>query len=276
MTPGADPAGAADVAALVRDLNHPDLPVRYAAANALGKLGPAAAPAVQALIDADLRSDDWGAPYARAIRCIGAPAVPALLKAIKRSARAPEEAGADARPPRPAEEGPGPARHRLPDWYKLIQTLALFWEVGLPAMIELMRHPHPEIRAYATGSVWHQGDGPPPLDEADIPAYLKAMEDDPLSEPRPRKIAEAAIPNFLKALEDPFISVREEAALALAEHLLYPEAVVPALNRLAREVVETEPFPPVFQEELLEAIEGHLRRYREADGDRGGPTAPPV
>jgi len=69
---------------LIELLEHPDVFVRKAAAQALGELGPAAAEAAPALVGVLCREESY--PHrsvSRALRKISAPAVPALVDALK-------------------------------------------------------------------------------------------------------------------------------------------------------------------------------------------------
>lgn len=237
-----------NITRIISNLTHPERDVRHAAADTLGEMGPAAQAAIPALIEALLRSDGPGEPYSRALAWIGTPVIPAVLDLIRSDAASQVADGllvmGPAETPIPEgenERGQGqPRRWTAPIWYDLMHVLWMIGEPAVPALIGLMGDPNPDVRAFAIRIVAALG-----LDDAPI--------------------IEAATPALLKTLEDPEPAIWQPAALALGRRQLHPRDVVPALEKIKRELESPEPLDAYSDEETYALANELLRLYEEGE-----------
>jgi HEAT repeat protein len=244
-----------DITGLIGNLTHPERDVRHAAADALGEMGPAAQAAIPALLEALLRSERPGEPYSRALAWIGRPVIPAVLDLIQSDAASQAADGLQIMgraetliPDGDHEGGQGQPRRWTPSvWYNLMHILWMIGEPAVPALIGLMGNPNPDVRAFAIQIVAALG-----------------LDDD--------RIIEAATPALLKTLEDPEPAIWQPAALALGRRQLHPRAVVPALEKIRRELESAEPFDAYPNEETYALANELLRLYEEGEDWTGRAT----
>ena len=202
-------AAEADVAGLIKSLSSPTESVRLSAIDSLGRAGPKAAKAVEALTGLlEDESASVRAHAAKALGHIGKPAVPAVkvLAALiadenAQVRRAAVEALADIEP--------GP-------------------EVGVPIIVKMLEDADPAARIRALDALAEEG-------KTAVPHLINALEKEEavywaclvLSEIGPD--AEEAVPALIKVLDDKRPGVRREAILALAA---IGEASAPATDAL--------------------------------------------
>jgi HEAT repeat protein len=182
----------AAIPGLLQALEHPNSPVRWRAAAALGQLGSEAAipGLLQALEDPDSSVRERAAA---ALEQLGSEAaILGLLQALED-----------------------------PDFSVRERAAAALGQLGSEAailgLLQALEHPNSNVRGSAAETLGKLGS------EAAIPGLLQALED-PDSSVRERAAAalgqlgsEAAILGLLQALEDPDSSVRERAAAALGQ-----------------------------------------------------------
>jgi len=182
----------------IEALKDEDKDVRSGAAEALGEIGPAAKPAVPALIEA-LGDEDSRVPvFAAALVKIGADAVPALVVALKENKR------------------------QVRPWAaSILARIGPDARAAIPALVEALRDGRKEVRwgaAHALGGI-------DPAARAATPALREALKDQDrdvraaaasaLGKVGPD--AEAAVPALIQALKDDDQGVRKAAAKALAK-----------------------------------------------------------
>ncbi len=180
---------------LANDLKSPEAPRRQRAAQILGRLGPAAVPAVPALLER-AQAEPAATVYAEALAQIGTPALPPLLQALSTAKK-----GSDDR-----------------TW-----VFRALNEMGAPALsglAEALRSPTPAVRAGAAAAL--QG---MPLEKHPAVKRLLELTPDPDATVRAaslRTLADvrserpAIIEKLNLALKDPDPAVRKAAAIGLA------------------------------------------------------------
>lgn len=251
----------ASVDALIQKLDDPDPTQRFAAAEALGKLGPAAAPAVSKLIgrlgDEAMRQseepvtieDEVWVAATKALAAIGPEAVPELIKALEgddlQTARAAALSVHFMGPP--AKEATGPLIRLLEKDNDQTRRQAILGLAGIgpdakeavPLLIKMLHHEDFHTQYQSCRALARMGEGAAPA----VPELVGLLSHRITSVRR--NSAEAlgeltmvagddAIAALIKRLEDPIEPVREASVTALGKFGPRAKSAVPALEDLVK------------------------------------------
>ncbi len=229
--------GAPAVPALIQALQDEDEDVRRAAAWALGQIGDRqAVPAlIQALQD---ENEDVRRAAALSLGKIGAPAVPALLQALQDEDEDVRRAAVSVLRQIGDPQAVPPLLQALQHENKDVRRVAV-WALGeigvpaVPALIQALRNEDEDVRRPAGVALWKIG-------APAVPALLQALRDEDKDNVRRAaiwtlgKIGDPqAVPALIQALQDEDKDVREAAAEALGQ-IGDPQAV-PALIQASRD-----------------------------------------
>jgi HEAT repeat protein len=236
MLAGTEPAPVSALPALIdamRDASRENEDARAACAHAIGKLGPDAAPAIDALVSV-LDEDSESIEYQQThdVRAHGATSeeVIKVLGLIGPAAIPPLVSRLDFRPDAQGENS-------NPAWGAAARALALIGPPAVPALLSALKDP--AKREAAIDALGYIG---PAAARESVPA-LTALCGSPDVSVRRRAVsalqdigepATQAVPALIRALDDPDGLVRFRAVLALGAIGLAAAAAVPALKgRLA-------------------------------------------